>query len=108
MLQGLPNGNMKETKTKEEGLLIENLPISTRKWFLQFADSEEFKSKKEDKPYYGFAFKYLCDFFISCGQVHVSEIMSKINYMSERLTELENQKETEKDIILCNGTRIKR
>lgn len=84
-------------------LVITDVPKETKKLFLDFANSDEFTCGQNKGGHYGFALKFLLDFYLGRVPNGYDELDDRISDMESEV----GQKVEDKAIKLCSGKELK-
>lgn len=87
-------------------LVITDVPIETLKQFKEFGNSEEFKCTKSRAGHWGFALKFLIDFYTGRIQDGLDEVDAKAEEALTQLSQLKAEPEQPQAITLVNGRKI--
>ena len=90
-------------------LIMTDVPKATLKQFKEFANSEEFSCEGNKGGHYGFALKFLLDYYIGRIPDGLDMIEAKADMALEKISELEiiTPEEEKKSIHLVNGKELK-
>ena len=91
---------------KVPDLTITDVPKETKRWFIDFANSDEFKCSKNKSGHYGFALKFLCDFFRGRLVDGSAIAEAKADEALSQIAEMKSQPESEEVIHTVGGRRI--
>jgi hypothetical protein len=83
-------------------LTITDVPKETLDWFKEFTNSDEFRCSKNKSGHYGFALKFLCDFFR--GKLPMG-LEGELEELSSRLDSMEKPEMPVKKLL--NGAELK-
>ena len=109
---GLTEGNeavseaKKFIEEKRYDLKITDVPISTLNLFKDLANSDDFKCPKSKYGHYGYALKFLLDFYTGVLTNGVREAHDRIDDLEEQMQGF-NPVQEEKKISLCDGSTLK-
>ena len=95
---------------KKGDLNITDVPRETRKLWNEFANSDEFRCGNNKGGHWGFAIKFLLDFYLGRINDGLDEVDAKVETALEEVTELKAEiNQPKKDTIeLVSGKRIER
>ena len=110
---GLTEGNeavseaKKFIEEKRYDLKITDVPISTLNLFKDLANSNDFKCPKSKYGHYGYALKFLLDFYTGMITNGVSEAHQRIDDLEEQFENMQPVQTEENKISLCDGSTLK-
>jgi len=94
------NEEIKQIRDKifnKPDLVINRVPKNTLLRFKELASNDEFSQD------YGFALKFLMDFYLGIIPSGIEHLETQIDSLQQQMNELKNTEDTSKDIKLANG-----
>ena len=105
------NNAVKEVKSflekNKPDLVITDVPKEALKMFKDFANSDEFACEGNNGGHYGFALKFLLDFYFGRIPNGIQELEEEVSLLHEKVAEAENRTEEKPSIRLVNGDELK-
>jgi|SRR5210317_944561 len=95
---------LKEKIMQKPDLVINRVPKNTKQRFLDLASDDEFSND------YGFALKYLMDFYLGIIPSGIEHLEAEIDNIKSQINEIKtvSQKDNKEKIVLGNGRTIEK
>ena len=99
---------IERAKERTPDIIISDVPADTKKWFRTFGNSDEFRCNNNKRGHYGFALKFLCDFYRGRIMDGSAIAQARADQALQEIAELKSEMAEPKEevITLVGGRKI--